>query len=188
MKVYTKRGDSGTTGLLYGGRVGKDDLRTQAYGTTDEAVSALAIARAQLQEGRWHDAVLDVQRELFVVGAELATDPKNAHKLTDGVSRVSAEMVESLEARIDAVVEEFPLPKEFIVPGRHPAAAGVDLARSVVRRAERDVVALTRVDETVRPEVLAYLNRLSDWLFVLARAIEGPGHDPSRKRDEQDTK
>lgn len=183
MKVYTRRGDDGTTGLLYGGRVEKDDLRTAAYGTTDEAVSALGLARAQLRApelAEWHDAVLRVQRELFIVGAQLATHVDHWPRLQEGVSLVSAGMVDDLERRIDALTERYPLPAEFVVPGQQPAGAAVDLARTVVRRAEREVVALHRAGLLPSDTPLRYLNRLSDYLFVLARAIEGGEYTRTR--------
>lgn len=172
MKVYTKRGDDGTTGLLYGGRVDKDDLRTRAYGTTDEAVSALGMARSELAGGEWHDAVLAVQRELFVVGAQLATHTDHWDRLIDGVSRTTREMVDRLEERIDALTERFPLPQEFVVPGQSTAGAAIDLARTIVRRAEREAVAMRRARLLPDETPLRYLNRLSDYLFVLARAVE----------------
>jgi len=182
MKVYTKRGDDGTTGLLYGGRVGKDDLRTQAYGTTDEAVSALALARASLaDEPEWHDAILAVQRELFVVGAQLATHTDHWDRLTDEVSRVVPAMVDRLEERIDALTERYPLPKEFVVPGQTVPGAAVDLARSVVRRAERETVQMHRADLLPDDTPLRYLNRLSDYLFVLARSIERGEYTKTRE-------
>ncbi|CAN5121215.1 cob(I)yrinic acid a,c-diamide adenosyltransferase [soil metagenome] len=183
MKVYTRTGDDGTTGLLYGGRVTKDDARTSAYGTTDEAVSALGMARARLRaDGHddWHDVVLDVQRGLFVAGAQLATRADHWHKLTDEVSRVTAAMVDRLEAGIDDLTERYPLPSEFVVPGESRAGAAVDLARTIVRRAERDVVALQRHDLLPDDTPLRYLNRLSDYLFVLARAIEGGAYTRTR--------
>jgi cob(I)alamin adenosyltransferase len=183
VKVYTRAGDDGTTGLLYGGRVDKDDARTAAYGTTDEAVSALGMARAQLGDpdrAEWHDAVLAVQRELFIVGAQLATHVEHWGKLTQGVSLVTPAMVDELEARIDALTERFPLPQEFVVPGQHPAGAAVDLARTIVRRAEREVVHLRRAELLPDETPLRYLNRLSDYLFVLARAIEGGGYTRTR--------
>ncbi|MGH3665340.1 MAG: cob(I)yrinic acid a,c-diamide adenosyltransferase [Egibacteraceae bacterium] len=173
MKVYTKRGDDGTTGLLYGGRVDKDDLRTDAYGTLDEAVSALGLARAQLfDEPEWHDLVLQVQRELFVAGAQLATHTDHWPQLTDEVSRVTDGMVAALEARIDGLTARYPLPGEFVVPGQRGPGAAVDLARTIVRRAERIAVAMHRGDLLPTDLVLRYLNRLSDYLFVLARSIE----------------
>jgi cob(I)alamin adenosyltransferase len=183
VKVYTRRGDDGTTGLLFGGRVEKDDLRTSAYGTTDEAVSALGLARAHLAaagQARWHDAVLAVQRELFVVGAQLATDVAHWDRLEDEVSRATAAMVERLESQIDAIVDEYPLPAEFVVPGQLPAGAAIDLARTVVRRAERQVVAMRRAGICPDEVPLRYLNRLSDYLFVLARAVEGGDYTATR--------
>ena len=183
MKVYTKRGDDGTTGLLYGGRVDKDDLRTDAYGTVDEAVSALALARAELaDERRWHDDVLAVQRELFVVGAQLATHTDHWQQLADGVSRVTPDMTSRLEAAIDELTDAYPLPREFVVPGGRRAGAAIDLARTIVRRAERRVVQLRRAGLLPDDLVLHYLNRLSDYLFVLARAVEGGAHTPTRER------
>ncbi|MFA9445822.1 cob(I)yrinic acid a,c-diamide adenosyltransferase [Egicoccus sp. AB-alg6-2] len=180
MKVYTKRGDDGTTGLLYGGRVDKDDLRTSAYGTVDETCSALGLARADL-EGDLHDLVLEVQRELFVVGAQLATAEEHWERLTVGVSRVDDAMVDALDQRIDASVARHPLPQEFVVPGGTRAAAALDLARSICRRAERHVVAMVRAGQLPDQAPLRYLNRCSDYLYVLAREAEG-NHVPSRAR------
>lgn len=183
MKVYTRRGDDGTTGLLYGGRVDKDDLRTAAYGTTDEAVSALGLARASLRaagEDRWHDLVLEIQRELFVLGAQLATAVEHWDRLEPGTSRVDAGMVERLEAAIDELTERVGLPREFVVPGQQPAGAAVDLARTIVRRAERHAVAMQRAGMLPEDTPLHYLNRLSDYLFVLARAIEGGEYTRTR--------
>lgn len=182
MKVYTRRGDDGSTGLLYGGRVDKDDVRTDAYGTVDEAVSALALARADLvEEQRWHDAVLDVQRQLFVVGAQLATHTDHWRQLADGVSRVTPDMTDALEAAIDQLTAEFPLPGEFVVPGARRPGAGIDLARTIVRRAERRVVQMRRAGLLPDDVILRYLNRLSDYLFVLARAVEDGVHTPTRQ-------
>ena len=168
-RIYTKTGDDGTTGLLFGGRVGKDDLVTEAYGTTDEAVAALGLARALTHDETIATDVLTLQRALFVVGADLATNPEERDRLEPGVSLVTDDMVGALEARIDAFVAERPLPQVFIVPGANPASAAIDLARSIVRRAERAVVALERADRAPNPAVRVYLNRLSDLLFVLAR-------------------
>ena len=168
-RIYTKTGDDGTTGLLFGGRVGKDDLVTEAYGTTDEAVAALGLARALTHDETIAADVLTLQRALFVVGADLATNPEERDRLEPGVSLVTDDMVGELEARIDAFVAERPLPQVFIVPGANPASAAIDLARSIVRRAERAVVALERADRAPNPAVRVFLNRLSDLLFVLAR-------------------
>ena len=179
VKVYTKRGDDGTTGLLYGGRVEKDDLRTSAYGTVDETVSVLGMARAELT-GHLHDLVLEVQREMFVLGAQLATRVDDWERLDVGVSRVDDAMVDALDGRIDASVERHPLPNEFVVPGGTRAAAALDVARTVCRRAERHVVALRRADLLPDDAPLRYLNRCSDYLYVLAREAEGE-HLPSRE-------
>jgi cob(I)alamin adenosyltransferase len=186
VRIYTKKGDSGTTGLLFGGdRVSKANLRTDAYGTTDEAVSALGIARAAIgsetdrTEARLAILILRLQRELFVVGAELATHVDRRERLSDGSTRVTAEMVSALEREIDdleALVEQ---PKEFVVPGESVAGAALDLARTTVRRAERRAVALADADGLPDSQVVPYLNRLADLLFVMARAADG-GYRPVR--------
>ncbi|MPZ89372.1 MAG: cob(I)yrinic acid a,c-diamide adenosyltransferase [Nitriliruptorales bacterium] len=185
MKVYTKSGDDGTTGLLYGGRVDKDDLRTEAYGTVDEAVSALGLARAELQgaaDREWHDTVLAVQRELFIVGAQLATHTDHWPQLSEGVSRVTPDMVDRLETAMDALTDRYPLPREFVVPGGLRAGAALDLARTIARRAERAAVRMERAGLLPDTTILRYLNRLSDYLFVLARSLEGGEYVPSRDR------
>ena len=177
-RIYTKTGDDGTTGLLYGGRIPKDDAATEAYGTTDEAVAVLGLARASADG--LSEEILALQRELFVVGADLATNPAERAKLQPGVSLVTAEMTERLERRIDDLVAERALPQAFIVPGANAASAALDLARSVIRRAERNVVALEREGRDVNPEVRRYLNRLSDLVFVLARRQAGEDEPTSR--------
>jgi cob(I)alamin adenosyltransferase len=176
-KIYTKRGDDGTTGLLYGGRISKADLAAEAYGTVDEAVAELGVARAQA-DGPAAEELLRIQRELFVVGADLATNPDDRGKLQPGVSLVTSEMVDRLESLIDELVERSPLPQVFIVPGANPASAALDVARSTVRRAERRAVAVRESGREVNPEALRYLNRLSDLLFVLARAAAGESGEP----------
>lgn len=184
VRIYTKTGDDGTTGLLYGGRVAKDDLRTNVYGTLDEAVAALGIARAAGLVERVESTVMQIQRDMFVAGAQLATAESNQHKLKAGISSVTSEMTSAVESEIDALVEAHPLPDEFILPGETPASAALDLARSIVRRAERQAVALSR-STPVDPEVLRFLNRTSDLLYALARYEEAErGHraPPSRER------
>lgn len=181
MRIYTRTGDRGETSLLQGGRVQKDDPRTEAYGTVDEAGSVLGLARAELDDGVFHDAVLQIQRELFVVGAQLASAPDKWDRLEVGVSRVDDPMVEELETRIDELVTAHPLPEEFVVTGGDRAAAAIDLARAVIRRAERLVVGMVREGLLPDEVVLRYLNRLSDYLFALARAVEGE-HTPTRTR------
>lgn len=174
MRIYTRKGDTGTTGLLFGGdRVSKADLRTDAYGTTDEAVSALGLARAALPPGALADLVLRLQRELFVVGAELATHVDRRPRLTDGVSRLIAPMVSALETEIDALEADYPMPKEFVLPGESMAGAALDLARTTVRRAERRCVALAAEGGLPDSQAVPYLNRLADLLFVMARAADG---------------
>ena len=182
MRIYTKTGDDGTTGLLYGGRVPKDDPATEAYGTVDEAVAALGLARAQASDADIRTRILQLQRELFVVGADLATNPRERAKLAPEVSLVTPAMVDALERQIDAMVEAHPLPNAFIVPGANAVSAAIDLARTFVRRAERRVVEMERAGRVVNPDARRYLNRLSDLLFVLARSVAGDGDVPSRER------
>ena len=181
MRIYTRRGDRGDTGLLFGGeRVAKSHPRTEAYGTTDEAVSALGLARAALAGHPLAELVARLQRELFVVGAELATHTDRRERLKEAVTRVTEPMVTSLEREIDSLEERHPMPAEFVLPGESFAGAALDLARSIVRRAERACVALDR--DGVLPDsfVLPYLNRLADLLFVMARAADG-GYTPVRQ-------
>jgi len=178
MSISTGAGDDGSTGLFYGGRVGKDATGPEAYGTVDETVSVLGVARAAAG-GELATELLGLQRELFVVGAELATAPGNHHKLVDGVSRTTAAMVARLDVRLDALTARG-APTEFIVPGGTVVAAAIDHARSVVRRAERRVVAHHRVHEITGSQVVPYLNRLNDLLYMLARTVEGEW-TPSRE-------
>jgi cob(I)alamin adenosyltransferase len=195
--VATTRGDDGTTGLLFGGgRIAKDDPRTDAYGTIDEAVAALGLARAFLGVkrrsgtlgpalGGLADIVLRLQRELFVAGAELATTPAAWARLEDGRTRVSAAMVEGLDALLLATEAAIEMPREFTVPGETPTSAALEVARTVVRRAERRAVSLARAGQVPGPHLVPYLNRLADLLWVLARAAEAAeSHHatPARRR------
>jgi cob(I)alamin adenosyltransferase len=175
VKVYTRTGDDGTTGLFYGGRVAKSAIGPAAYGTVDEAVSAIGLARADTEAGgELNDLLVQLQRELFVVGAELATSPDNRHKLADGTTRTTAAMVEALEPVIDDITARFAAPTEFVLPGEDRVGAELDLARAVVRRAERDAVEAVRLDWLeADSHVVPYLNRLADLLWVLARWQEG---------------
>ncbi len=182
--VATKKGDDGTTGLLFGGdRIPKDDLRTEAYGTLDETVAALGLARAELDAKRRLDAlpaalaeieplILRIQRELFVAGAELAANPTAWDRLQDGTTRVSAAMVTGIEAVLADYEARIAFPREFVVAGETRTSAALELARTVVRRAERRAVTLDRAGLVPGPHLLAYLNRLADLLWVLARAAE----------------
>jgi cob(I)alamin adenosyltransferase len=189
MKIYTRKGDSGDTGLLFGGeRISKADLRTDAYGTTDEAVSALGLARAAIgaatdrTEARLAELTIRLQRELFVVGAELATHVERRNRLSAGTTLVTPEMVTALEAEIDALEADQPMPSEFVIPGESMTGAAYDLARTTVRRAERRAVALAAGGQLPDSQVVPYLNRLADLLFVMARAADG-GFLPLRTRE-----
>jgi cob(I)alamin adenosyltransferase len=182
VRIYTKKGDDGTTGLLYGGRVSKADPATEAYGSVDEAVAALGLARSLIADQRLGQLVLRLQRELFVVGADLATNPDERRKLKPGVSLATPGMTEELEGLIDRSVQEHPLPEEFIVPGANPASAALDVARTLVRRTERRAVQMRDDGAPVSADALRYLNRLSDLLFCLAREAAGEPEDPSRER------
>ena len=177
-KVYTRRGDDGTTQLLFAGkdRVAKSSLRVNAYGEADEAVAALGLARAEADDDV-AQVVLRLERELFVLNAELATAPVDVERLTPGVSLVTQEMVDALEADIDRLTAAFEQPKDFIVPGNTRAGAALDFAARVVRRAERAVDALAR-EENVRAEARAYVNRLADLVWVLARYAERTDRQP----------
>jgi len=182
--VATGRGDDGTTGLLYGGdRIGKDDPRAEACGTIDEAVAALGLARAELEVRRSLDVlppalaeiaalVLRLQRELFVAGAEVATNPAAWDRLADGTTRVSAAMVDALDEVLAGYEARTTIPTEFVVAGETRLSAALELARAIVRRAERRVVTLRKASLVPGPHLIAYLNRLADLLWVVARAAE----------------
>ncbi len=168
-RIYTKYGDGGETSLLYGGRVSKNDPHTEAYGITDEAVSTMGLARALSEDSKVKGVLIEVQRELFAIAAELATDPQRYDMFKRHFKPVTTEMVTRLEGLIDELEEETEMPNVFIIPGGSPASAAIDMARCVVRTGERRVVALREDGKLTNPEVLRYLNRLGDLLFVLAR-------------------
>jgi cob(I)alamin adenosyltransferase len=183
--VATGRGDDGTTGLLFGGeRVRKDDARTEAYGALDEAVAAMGLARAELgmkaqygvlspSFGGLADLILRLQRELFVAGAELATAPEARDRQRDGETRVSGAMVDGIDATLREMEAAIELPREFVVPGETRVSAALELARTIVRRAERRTVTLATADPAVAAGLLLpYLNRLADLLWILARVAE----------------
>src|SRR5918994_6165353 len=141
MKVYTRRGDDGTTGLLYGGRVPKDAAAPRAYGSVDEAQAFIGLARAQAEPGSELDTLLiGIERDLWVLMADVALNPERREKGTPGQSLVTAEMVTALERTIDDVSALFDPPKDFAVPGESTVSAALDVARTVVRRAEREVL------------------------------------------------
>jgi cob(I)alamin adenosyltransferase len=179
-RIYTRSGDDGTTGRLYGGRIPKSHPAAEAYGAVDETVADLGVARAQAENPRLVGLLLDVQRELFVVGADLATNPQERGKLKPGISQVTGEMVDRLEGIIDQTVAEHPLPEAFVVPGAGPVSAALDVARATCRRAERRAIALRESGAEVNDHATRYLNRLSDLLFVLARWQAGGPEEPSR--------
>lgn len=183
--VATGRGDDGSTGLLFDDvRVQKDDARTEAFGAVDEAVAALGLARAELANkeqygvlspnfGTLDALILRFQRELFVAAAEMATPPEARHKQVEGRTRVSAEMVAGIDQILRDTEAALELPREFIVPGETRVSAALELARTILRRAERRAVTLARQDDAIRGgSVLPYLNRLADLVWILARAAE----------------
>jgi cob(I)alamin adenosyltransferase len=182
--VATTRGDDGTTGLLYGGpRISKHDPRVDAYGTVDEAIAALGLARANLGAkrrigtlaaslGGLGELILRFQRELFVVGAELATNPDAWDRLEDGRTRVSEAMVRDLERDLLELERHVTMPREFVVPGETPTSAALEVARTVLRRAERRAVGLREQGLVPGEHLIPYLNRLADLVWVLARAAE----------------
>jgi cob(I)alamin adenosyltransferase len=175
VKIYTRKGDDGTTGLWYGGRVQKHSGRPEAYGSVDEAASALGLARAAAERGgELYADILRVQNELFVAGAELATAPEAAERLEPGVSKLTPAMVDRLESDIDRYMDRVELPPKFVIPGGSELSARLDVARAAVRRAERRVAALKEAGELADEIVVTYLNRLSDALFAMARFADEP--------------
>lgn len=166
MSWYTKKGDDGTTGLLFGGRVRKDDPAPRAYGAVDEAQAAFGLARAEAKPGGELDSILlGVERDLYVLMAELATAPENRRKLTAGSTLVTPEMVEEVGRLTDEVSTRFEMPRDFVLPGASRCSAALELARTVVRRAERDALSVAAEGSSVLP----YLNRLSSLAWALAR-------------------
>ncbi len=170
MKIYTRTGDAGQTSLRWGERTSKDALRVEAYGTVDEANAFVGMAVSHLTDDRTAPIkamLIRIMRELFDVGADLAVPP---NKDKGEQPKVSPSFIDALEAEIDALEQNLDPLRTFILPGGTPAAAALHTARTVVRRAERRVVTLLQ-GEPVDPILLKYLNRLSDYLFVAARAV-----------------
>ncbi len=171
VKIYTRKGDDGTTGLYFGGRVRKDAPAIEVNGDVDEAQALLGMARAEAEPGaELDDILLHLERDLYVLMAEVATAPANRHKLVEGTTLVTDAMVLALEARIDALNERFEMPTEFVVPGQNRVSAALDVARTVVRRAERGC---SRASLAPGSHVGPYLNRLSDLVWTMARWQEG---------------
>lgn len=182
MKIYTRRGDDGTTAMRAGGRVGKDSVRIEALGTIDEAQAALGVARiACAERGEIAAEIIAVESDLWVLMAEVATDPAQLRRFEPGVTEVTAEMVERVERLIDAHASTTGEITEFTVPGQDAASAALEVARTVVRRAERRLVPVELKDGTFAP---AYLNRLSDLCWTLARVVEQDHRFAKDKGDE----
>ena len=177
VKIYTKRGDEGQTSLFGGQRVSKSDPRPEAYGTVDEACSVLGVVRSASQDDELQAVIHSIQEDLFLLGAELATAPEDRERFR--VSQISTEHTARLEALIDERLAKIELPRAFIIPGSSSFIPGLlDWARAVVRRGERRLVELREAQLLDNPEILKYVNRLADLLFVLARyqeALEGKG-------------
>ena len=180
MKIYTRDGDDGTTGLYFGGRVEKSSDLIEVNGAVDEAQATLGWARSLCERDDRLDVLLiSVERDLWVLMAEVATLPKNRRKLVAEKSLVTGAMVARLETEIDALSDETPMPREFVVPGESRLSAALDVARTVVRRAERIAVRYP-LEES---QVVSYLNRLSDLVWTMARFVEGPNHRTARAHD-----
>ena len=181
MKTFNKRGDAGETSLLYGIRTAKSDPRCEAYGTVDEAVSFLGLAKNFCQP-EVRQIVTSLQQELFIIGAELATPLQRYHNLATKGRIVKPEMVQRLEDLVDDFEAKVDMPREFVIPGACVSSAALDIARAVIRRAERRAVTLKHEGQLANEKVLEYLNRLADLVFTLARYQEkvGDGDNPSR--------
>jgi cob(I)alamin adenosyltransferase len=176
VKIYTRKGDDGTTSLWYGGRRPKSDPRIEAYGAVDEAGSALGVARSLCEAADAEVAgdVLRLQGELFVAGAELAASPEAAGRLEDGVSRITADMVTWMEEAIDRYMDRVELPPKFVIAGGTRLSAQLDLARATLRRAERRANALAEAGEPASPALLSHLNRAADLVYAMARFTDTP--------------
>jgi cob(I)alamin adenosyltransferase len=178
VKIYTRDGDDGTTGLYFGGRTRKDTEPIEVNGAVDEAQASLGWARSLSEpSSRLHELLITLERDLWVLMAEVATLPTNRHKLAAGKSLVTSTMIDRLESEIDALSSEIEMPKEFVVPGENQLSAALDVARTVIRRAERIAVSYP-LEESL---VVAYLNRLSDLAWTMARFAEGPHHRTARQ-------
>tara|TARA_R110000868_G_scaffold137271_1_gene350772 strand:- start:587 stop:1165 length:579 start_codon:yes stop_codon:yes gene_type:complete len=177
-KIYTKTGDDGTTGLVDGSRIAKNDPRMAAIGDVDELNSALGVAICEITEDALIQELRDIQNDLFDLGADLATPAAEGDDFSPSemVLRVIPSQVERLEKAIDLATAELEPLTSFILPGGAKAAAAIHLVRAVARRTERTCVAAGR-DMSINPQALAYINRLSDYLFVLGRALNNGGRD-----------
>jgi cob(I)alamin adenosyltransferase len=186
VKIYTRKGDDGSTSLWYGGRVPKHHGRTESYGSLDEACSQLGVARALCgpEQAELAADILRLQDDIFIAGAELATAPEAADRLEDGVSRTTEEMVAELEGRIDHYMDQVELPPQFVIPGGNQLSAQLDVARTTIRRAERHITALSEAGELISETVIHFVNRASDLAFAMARFadVEDPVLFEGRRR------
>lgn len=178
-RLYTGLGDDGTTGLFMGGRVSKSDPVVDAVGTLDEAVAALGLARAELMGTETGELVLTIQRQLFVVAADVAANPVHRDRLEGQLSAVTPEMTAWVEQAIDRLVAERPLRPVFVVPGTTRASAALDLARTAIRRAERRLCDLAAAGRPPSADALTYVNRASDLVYVLARQAADAADEPA---------
>jgi cob(I)alamin adenosyltransferase len=168
MKTFNKRGDKGETSLLLGPRVPKSDPHCEAYGTVDEAVAALGLARALTRIQKTKDILLGVQKDLFALAGELATPPEAHERLAEKYPVITDKDVQRLEDFVNDLEPAVKMPKEFVIAGDSPASAAIHLARTIIRRAERRVVSLQQDGQVPNQEVPKYLNRLADLLFTLS--------------------
>jgi cob(I)alamin adenosyltransferase len=185
-KIYTRKGDDGTTSLWYGGRVPKHHGRTEAYGALDEACSQLGVARALCgtEQADLAADILRLQDDIFVAGAELATAPEASERLEGGISRTTEEMVAALERAIDRYMEQVDLPPQFVIPGGNQLSAQLDVARTTIRRAERRIVELSASGELSGETVIHFVNRASDLAYAMARFadVDDPALFKGRRR------
>jgi cob(I)alamin adenosyltransferase len=175
MKLFNKKGDEGYTSMLYGQRIRKSYPRPETYGTLDEANSTLGFARALSKNDRVKEIIYNVQERLFVVGGELATDPKDYEKLKN---KIGEDDVQELQNLIEEIEDKVKLPMSFIIPGASLVSASLDMARTIIRRGERRAVRLKEDNLLLNDKILAYLNRSADLIFILARyeeSLDGGG-------------
>ena len=182
MSIATKHGDKGETGLIGGGRVSKADVRVEAYGTVDELGAALGFARAVCEDAEVRELTKAIQRELFTVAGAIASPAGGVESPT---TYVTPEMVETLTAHVKRIEATEGILSDWSLPGEHAAAASYDLARTVCRRAERAVVRLSETGVEINPQVVPYLNRLSDLLWLMGRLLELRAGVNARLRDDE---
>ena len=169
-KIYTKNGDKGNTSLFMGGTISKSDIRVDAYGTVDEVVSTLGFAKTQCKESKVLEILDQLQHSLFKIGAELSVNKgKSEKKPEDIINTIGKENITEVENNIDAILKKIDIGSEFIMPGTSSGSASLDIARTVIRRLERSIVKLNEEVGIENKNIIIYVNRMSDLLFVLAR-------------------